>query len=190
MRFLLKILISRSLFSHLRYSFLVFFFLISTELFSFSSSWLFSLFYSFESFFYSLGFFCTSFNLWSFTEFCVAASLLKFSEVSILPLLINHFNPLTKPFGTVLISNSSKVFTKPLQTIPNKPITIGITINLMFHSFFSSLARSKYLHIFLLSVTFNLWPAGTAKSMWWQVLFFTISGLLDWIRWSICISKS
>ena len=44
------------------------------------------------------------------------------------------------------ISNSSSPCTNPLVTVPSALITIGITITFMFHSFFSSLAMSKYFH--------------------------------------------
>ena len=38
--------------------------------------------------------------------------------------------------------------TNPLVTVPREPITIGITVTFMFHSFFSSRARSWYLSHF------------------------------------------
>ena len=44
-----------------------------------------------------------------------------------------------------------------LLTVPNAPITIGITITFIFHCFFSSQARSRYLSLFLLSFNFTLW---------------------------------
>ena len=91
-------------------------------------------------------------------------------------------------------SKSSSPFSNPLVTVPNTPITIGIIFTCMFHSFFSSLARSRYLSFFSLSFCFILWSAGTAKSTILQVLFFLLiiikSGLLAGIRWSVCISKS
>ena len=46
-----------------------------------------------------------------------------------------------------LISKFSSPFINPLGIVP---ITIGITVTFMFHSFFSSLARSIYLSLFLL----------------------------------------
>ena len=58
--------------------------------------------------------------------------------------------------------------------VPSAPITIGITVTFMFDSFFSSLARSRYLSLFSLSFSFTLWSAGMAKSTIRQVLVFFI----------------
>ena len=69
-------------------------------------------------------------------------------------------------------SKSSSPFSTPLVTVPNAPITIGIIVTCMFHSFFNSLARSRYLSFFSNSFTFILWSAGTVKSTILQVLFF------------------
>ena len=60
----------------------------------------------------------------------------------------------------------------------------------MFHNFFSSLTRSKYLSLFSF-----LWFARLTKSTIWQVLIFFLLfisrfGLLARIKWSFCISKS
>ena len=99
------------------------------------------------------------------------------------------------------ISKSSSPFSNPLVTVPNAPITIGIIVTCMFHSFFNSLARSRYLSFFSHSFSFTLWSAGTAKSTILQVLFFFLffffflliiikSGLLAGIRWSVCMLKS
>ena len=71
-------------------------------------------------------------------------------------------------------SKSSSSFSNPLVTVPNAPITIGIIITCMFHSFFSSLARSRYLSFFSHSFSFILWSAGTAKSTILQVLFYLL----------------
>ena len=54
------------------------------------------------------------------------------------------------------ISNSSSFLPKPLRTVPSMPIMIGTTATLTFHSFLSSLARSKYLSLFLHSLIFTL----------------------------------
>ena len=78
--------------------------------------------------------------------------------------------------------------------MPNAPITIGTIVTFMFHSFFNSLARSRYLSFFSLSFRFILLSAGTAKSTILQILFFLLiiisSGLLAGIRWSVCMLKS
>ncbi len=61
-------------------------------------------------------------------------------------------------------SKSSSPFSNPLVTVPSAPITIGIIVTCMLHSFFNSLARSRYLSFFSHSFSFILWSAGTAKS--------------------------
>ena len=68
-------------------------------------------------------------------------------------------------------SKYSSPFSNPLVTVPNAPITIGIIVTCMFHSFFNSLARSRYLSLFSHSFSFILWSAGTTKSTILQVLF-------------------
>ena len=91
-------------------------------------------------------------------------------------------------------SKSSRPFNNPLVIVPNAPITIGTIDTFMFHSFFNSLARSRYLSFFSLSFRFILWSAGTAKSTILQSLFLLLiiikSGLLAGIRWSVCMLKS
>ena len=94
-------------------------------------------------------------------------------------------------------SKSSRPFNNPLVTVQKAPITIGIIVTFMFHSFFNSLARSRYLSLFSHSFSFILWSAGTAKSTILQIFFFFFfllliiirSGLRVEIRWSVCISK-
>ena len=79
-------------------------------------------------------------------------------------------------------SKSSRAFNNPLVTMRKAPITIGIIVTFMFHSFFNSLARSRYLFLFSHSFSFILWSAGTAKSTVLQIFFFLLiiirSGLL------------
>ena len=89
---------------------------------------------------------------------------------------------------------SSRPIYNPLVTLPKAPITIGIIVTFMFHSFFNSLSKSRYLSFFSHSFSFILWSAGTAKSIILQILFFLLiiirSGLLVEIMWSVCMSKS
>ena len=80
-------------------------------------------------------------------------------------------------------SKSSSPFTNPLVTVPNAPITIGIIVTCMFHSFFNSLARSRYLSLFSHSFSFILWSAGTVKLTILQVLFFCFCLLLNQVFW-------
>ena len=67
-------------------------------------------------------------------------------------------------------SKSSSPFSNPF--VPNAPITIGIIVTFMFHSFFNSLTRSRDLSLFPLSFSFILGSTGTIKSTILQVLFF------------------
>ena len=55
----------------------------------------------------------------------------------------------TSPF----ISKSSSPCTYHLMTVPRAPITFGIIVTFMFHIFFSSLSRSRYISLF--SHSFN-----------------------------------
>ena len=90
-------------------------------------------------------------------------------------------------------SISSTLFNNPLVIVPKAQITIGTIVTFMFHSFFNLLARSRYLSIFAHSFRFILLSAGTEKSTILQILFFFFiiirSGLLAWIRWSVCTLK-
>ena len=61
-------------------------------------------------------------------------------------------------------SKSSKPFNNPLVTVPKAPIIIGIIVTFMFHSFFNSLAISRYLSLFSHSFSLILRSAGAAKS--------------------------
>ena len=45
-------------------------------------------------------------------------------------------------------SKFSSPFNNPLVTVPKAPITIGIIVTCMFHSFFKSLTRSRCLSFF------------------------------------------
>ena len=71
-------------------------------------------------------------------------------------------------------SKSPSPFSNPLVTVPNAPITISIIVTFICHSFFNSLARSRYLSFFSHSSSFILWSAGAAKSIILQILFFLL----------------
>ena len=68
--------------------------------------------------------------------------------------------------------------TNPLVTVPKAPITIGIIVTSMFHSFFNSLARSRYLSLFSHSFSFILWSAETAKSTILQIYYFYLDSII------------
>ena len=70
-----------------------------------------------------------------------------------------------------LISNTSSPCTSPFVAVLSAPITIGITVTFMFHSFFNSLARSRYLFFFSLSFSFSQWSAGTASLQLGKISF-------------------
>ena len=93
-------------------------------------------------------------------------------------------------------SKSSRSSNNPLVIVPKAPITISTIVTFMFHSFFNSLARSRYLSFFSHSFRCIMWSAGTAMSTIFQILFFFFlliiirSGLLVGIRLSVCMLKS
>ena len=78
-------------------------------------------------------------------------------------------------------SKSSRPFNNPLVIVPNAPIIIGTIVSFMFHRFFNSLGRLRYLSFFSPSFRFILWSAGTAKSTILQILFF----FFCWLLWSL-----
>ena len=90
-------------------------------------------------------------------------------------------------------SKSSRPFNNPLVTVSKAPITIGTIVTFMFHRFFNSLSRLRYLS-FSLSFRFIPWSAETAKTTILQILFFLLIiiwyGLLAGIRRSVCMLKS
>ena len=77
-------------------------------------------------------------------------------------------------------SKSSRPINNPLFTVPKAPITIGTIITIMFHSFFNSLARSRYLSFFSHSFSFILWSAETATSTILQIFFFFVDYYKIW----------
>ena len=129
-----------------------------------------------------------SVNRWFFTGVWVTASLLSspglFSVFwSFLIMRSFGWSPFVPP-----TSKSSSPFCNPLVTVSKAPITIGIIVTFIFHSFFSSLARSRYLSFFSHSFSFILWSTGTAKFL--LLLIIIRFGLLAEIRWYVCMTKS
>ena len=76
-----------------------------------------------------------------------------------------------------LIFKSSSPFNNDLMTVPKAPITIGTIVAFMFHSFFNSQARSRYLSFFSLSFNFTLWSAkpevlNSARSLYFYLFIY------------------
>ena len=88
-----------------------------------------------------------------------------------------------------VIFKSFSSCTHPLVTVSRAPITIGITVTFMFHSFFQFPSKVEvFIFFFSLSFNFNLRSTRTAKSTILQVLIFyfcsLLSGLVVWLRLS------
>ena len=77
------------------------------------------------------------------------------------------------------IFNFSSRISKHLGIFPSAPITVGITVALMFHSFLNSLGRSKYF-LFSLSLIFTLIRCDSPQYEKFSYFFLIISrfGLL------------
>ena len=121
-----------------------------------------------------------SFCRWFFTGVWVTASLLKSPGLF---LVFCQFSTMLSFRWPPLVLQLPSPFSNPLVTVPNAPITIGIIVTCMFHSFFNSLARSRYLSFFSHSFSFILWSAWTAKSTILQVLFCFCWLLLSLVFW-------
>ena len=82
-----------------------------------------------------------SVSWWYFTEVWVTASLLKSPG----PFSVFFNNAVVCMVSTRSpTSKFSRPFSNPSVTVPKAPITTGIIVTFMFHSFFNSLARSRY----------------------------------------------
>ena len=91
-------------------------------------------------------------------------------------------------------SKSSRPFNNPLFIVPKAPITIGKIVTFMFHSFFNSLARSKYYPSFHILSDLFCDPPGQQSRQFCKFSFFLLiiirSGLLAGIRSSVYMLKS
>ena len=61
-------------------------------------------------------------------------------------------------------SQSSRSFNNPLVTVPKAPIPISIIFTFMFHSFFNSLARSRYYYYYYCYLL--IWVFHISVSWW------------------------
>ena len=91
-------------------------------------------------------------------------------------------------------SKSSRPFNNPLVALPKVPITSSMIVTFMFHSFFNSLRRSRYLSLFSHSFRYSVVSRDSKVDNFANFLFFLLiiirSGLLAEIRLSVCVSKS
>ena len=94
-------------------------------------------------------------------------------------------------------SKSSSPFSNHLVTVPNAPITIGIIVTCMLHSFFQF--PSKVEVLILLFTFFQFYSVVSRDSkvdyfasspFFFFLLIIIKSGLLAGIRWSVCMLKS
>ena len=93
-------------------------------------------------YYYSLRVFHINISWWSFAEVWVTASLLKSRGLFSILAKLNYavvWMVSTHP----LISKSSSPCINPFVTVPRAPITIGITVAFMFHSFFQFSEKIK-----------------------------------------------
>ena len=92
-------------------------------------------------------------------------------------------------------SKSSSLFSNPLVTVPNAPITIGIIVTLMFHSFFQFPRKVEVLILPFTFFQFYSVVSRDSKVDYFanSLVFLLIiikSGLLAGIWWSVCMLKS
>ena len=79
-------------------------------------------------------------------------------------------------------SKSSRPYNNPLVIVPKAPITIGTIVTFMFHSFFNSLARSRYLSFFHFPSDLFCGPPGQQSRQFCKFSLFFFFFLLIIIR--------
>ena len=91
-------------------------------------------------------------------------------------------------------SKPSSPFNNPLVTVPKAPITIGIIVTFMFHSFFQFSSKVEvFILIFTVIQFYSVFSRDSKVDNFASSFFLLIiirSGLLAEIRWSVCTSKS
>ena len=82
------------------------------------------------------------------------------------------------------ISKSSCPFASPSVNIPRAPITIGITVPFMSHSFFNSRVRPRYLFSFRFLSFLLCWQPGQQSPLFGKFSFscWLLLGLVVWPR--------
>ena len=126
----------------------------------------------------------------------MTASLLKSPQVSrtLLSIMTVINNSLVWMVSTrPLTSKSSCPFNNPLVTVPKEPMTTGIILTFMFHSFSILLqVRDTCPAFHILSVLFCGQTGQQSRRFckYYFLLIITWSGLLAEIWGSVCMSKS
>ena len=85
-------------------------------------------------------------------------------------------------FAYPIISTSPSPFTNSLGIVSSAPTIIGIIVTFMFHSFFSSPARSTYLSLFSLSLILLCGLPGRQSPLFSRFSCFFFLFLLTIIR--------
>ena len=120
---------------------------------------------------------------WSVSIFCISPFFSLKSEWQQVPLVSRFLQSILAAFvwmvSILLIFSSSWLFSRILATVPRVPATGAITDACMFHSFFNSLARSRYL-IFLFPFIFTLGSARRVKSSRLYYLRFFLINAWCW----------
>ena len=168
MRFLLKCFVSRSFLVCMKYSFLIFYFhlpLFDGVCFQYSQVYVSFLFFERSDFFLDLLVLLLLLLLLLWKLFvspsadglsvCLIDSKSPRFFRTLFSILIDFSNAVVWMVSSrPLISKPSSPCTKHLATISSAPVTIGITDSFMFHVFFSSLARSRYLSPLIIILPF------------------------------------
>ena len=101
--------------------------------------------------------------------------------LSILAVLSNALVRMVSPYSPT--SKSFSPFNNPLVIVPKAPITIGTIVTFMFHSYFNSLARSRYVSFFSLSFSFFCGQPWQQSPQFCKFSFSCLLlGLVFWVR--------
>ena len=104
------------------------------------------------------------FLFYSFESFSYQRKLMVFhwilSDSKSPQVFMTHLNILAD-LNNAVVSKSSSPIANPLVTLLSAPITAGITVTFMFHSFFQFSCK---VSVFISLFAFLQWSAGAAKS--------------------------
>ena len=82
-----------------------------------------------------------------------------------------------------LISKSFNPISKPLVIVPSTPITTGITFIFMFHSYFSTLTRSRNVSLVSISLFLPCCPSKRQNPfLFYSFFYWLLLGMVGWPR--------